>query len=107
MAQFVNEPVDYELTVPVEMIFKKAAAEDRVERVETVRIRPMVVGDMKVMDAYRDKKIAGAIVLAARLTGQSEAVIEKLSMVDFNAINEIIGRFLPKDPETGETSSAS
>jgi len=107
MAQIVNEPVDYELLSPIEVTFKKAGAEDRIETISQFRIRPMNVGDMRILDSYREKKIAGAIALMCRLTGQSETVIDKMSMPDFEAVQEIVARFLPKDPETGQTSSAS
>lgn len=79
----LQEPITYGSKTITELTLRKPKARD---------FRPM--GSKQTMGELLD--------LAGRLSGQPNAVIDELSIVDMNEVLKLVGDFMPAGPETGD-----
>lgn len=76
------------------------------ETISELEIRKPTIGDIKHMK-LESQSMQDILVLASKLTAQSEKVIDKLSIDDGMALVSIVGNFLAGSQKIGSTVSGS
>jgi hypothetical protein len=107
MSKTVNEPVVYTLSTPVSLIMKDpSTGAETEEPVLTVKVRPPLAGDLRVIDSAKGPA-EQTLNLIARLIGHPVGLVDRMTIADFTALAEILGGFLPDGLPTAAISSAS
>ncbi len=75
--------------------------------VEEFVMRPIEGKDMRYMPVDELRKVAGVMWMAGRLSGQTQAVTDKLSGSDLKRVMKTVNDFLGDGPETGDEPSES
>lgn len=89
---------------PVSVRLRQGGAE-RVEETVQLTFRRCNGSDLRAMGAARND-IERSAILFTRMAGISMALYDRLDSEDIEAGMAVISGFLPKPPETGQTSSA-
>lgn len=76
------------------------------ETITELEIRKPTIGDIKHMK-LESQSMQDILVLASKLTAQSEKVIDKLSIDDGMALVSIVGNFLAGSQKIGSIASES
>jgi hypothetical protein len=77
------------------------------QRIEELTFRPVTGKDVRRFQVAAGFEIDACLTLAGRLTGQPDAVIDKLSGDDLEEVIEIAALFMPGGRRTGRTPSES
>lgn len=91
------------LKYPVRAQFKRDGIE-REENINELRIRRANGGDLRMVMRLQKDEEKVIVELFKRLTGQPEAVFDKLDADDITRFSEEVERFLPQPPVTGTKS---
>lgn len=85
----------------------KAPIEFGSQRIEELTFRPVVGKDLRSLRISAGLEIDAMLVLAGRLCGQPDPVIDKLSGDDLEEVLAIAADFMPGSRRTGGTPSGS
>jgi hypothetical protein len=100
MADSVDPYITLKLNKPIELIYKNASGDERVEQITELRFREEATGaDFLVLDPSKGE-MGALVAFTARMCDQPIKVIEKLKGVDFWAALEVVKPFLPNAPQT-------
>lgn len=99
----MSEPTPYSLATPIVSRFKGAGGEEREETISEIKIRPMNVGDMRIIGKVSNQ-MEQTLLLMQRLINLDARTIDKMEMADFAAISEIVEGFLPDSLKIGPKS---
>lgn len=75
------------------------------DTITELEVRKPTIGDIKHMK-LESQNINDILILASKLTAQSEKLIDKLSIDDGLALTEIVGNFLGGSQKIGSIVSA-
>ena len=93
-----NQKVTIKLRMPFE-VGSKSYAE--------LTLRPVTGKDMRLMPVDDKRPVAGVMWMAGRLSGQTQAVTDKLVGSDLKAVINAVNGFLEDTQESGDESSES
>ena len=69
--------------------------------------RPVTGKDMRLMPVDEKRPVAGVMWMMGRLSGQTQAVTDKLIGSDLKAAIDVVNGFLEGTPDTGDESSGT
>lgn len=72
----------------------------------SVAMRRPKAKDLKLVDSFDGKEIAGSIAMIAALTTLDPLEVENLDAEDFAALGNLLAEAMPSGPPTGATVSA-
>ncbi len=71
-----------------------------------VTLRKPKPKDLKLLDAFDGREIAGTIALIASLSNLDTLEVENLEMEDFGPLGDVLAQAMPSGLATGATASA-
>jgi len=93
----------YSLKHPVTLSFREAGGNTREEVINEITLRRPTAKDMRLADRLAGQEIGMMISMLVALSGLDEHVIDRLDVVDFTELSEIVDGFLPNGPKAGKT----
>src|SRR5690606_2767913 len=92
----VSEPVEVRLRTPITL---------GSETIESLTVRPCTGRDLRKLPVGSELDVL--LALAGRLTGQTDAVIDRLAGADLEEVVRVVSGFAPDFRPTGEKPSGS